>query len=255
MQTPETIDVVIPFGRAYIPENQNFVLPDEGELMYCLRSIQKHLTGVRNIYIIGTHMPGWFNKHAKGVIHIPFPPGKQGPNNASFNIFTKLVFACKLRTVSDNFLYMNDDHFLLRDFDAVDFPYFYEGMFGPRSEPGAKITSYRRTMDNTIAAIGEKAKYFDVHAPIRFNKNEFLKLEHYNFSINGGMCIKSVYCHQAKHTGTKCIDLKIPSMQSTEWIEKNFAFKEFFSTHDNCFGKSMINKMNELYPEKSKFEL
>lgn len=248
--TPEKVDIVIPYGRAYIPENQNFAIPDDGELLFCLRSIEKHLRNFGEIYLIGTRKPDWIQR-----VHFLYQEDTPGPNNASRNIYRKLHrFASKPQLGTANFLYMNDDHFLLRDYDASAFPFMFEGTFGSRTPPHAKMTSYRRTMNNTIDQLGPEAPYYDIHCPLLINKEKFLRLQSYDWNVNGGMCIKSLYCNIANVCGVETKDFKIPSAQSEDWLNAMFTGKDFFSTDNNCFGNSMLRKMHDLYPKKSSYE-
>ena len=241
------IDIVIPYGKAYHLENQNSILPDHGELRYCLRSIAKHLRNVGSIYIIGANLPTWL----QNVKTYPGPIDTPGANNASQNIYRKLSKAAERL---DRFLYMNDDHYLLVDFDARTFPNYYDGTFGSNTPPHQAMTSYRRTMNNTIELIGADAKYYDIHTPLVIEREGFQKLKKYDWTKHGGYCIKSLYAFNNDLDGEQTEDFKIPSVQSAQWLERMFNNKTFFSTHDNCFGNSMRDRMEQLYPDKSIFE-
>src|SRR5688500_13559340 len=81
------------------------------ELRYCLRSVEKHLTGYGDVIIIG-EKPAWL----RNVIHIPFD---EGPAPKSFekerNIFNKIMVACNDDRVTDSFLFMPADHLMLQN--------------------------------------------------------------------------------------------------------------------------------------------
>src|SRR4051812_48140009 len=106
-------DIVIPLNNRSYQKNI--------ELRYCLRSIEKHLSGVGNVFIVG-HMPEWVTN----VIYIPF---EEDPRNRfrDRNIMLKVSEACKDSRVSDDFLMIHDDHFLLAGYDAGAFPYYHMG--------------------------------------------------------------------------------------------------------------------------------
>jgi hypothetical protein len=135
------------------------------ELRYCLRSIEKHLSGVDEIFIIG-YCPDW----VQNVIHIP---ADEDPRNRfrDRNIMNKMVMACKDERVSDNFLMVHDDHFLLADYEAGAFPYYH---MGPMNEG---FGQYGDTKQNTKSLLHFQPEFnnYDCHCPIVFNKQLFMR--------------------------------------------------------------------------------
>lgn len=226
------------------------MLDDYGELRYCLRSIAKHLKNVGEIYLLGNVMPTWganMNQIRVG--------DKEGKEYHEWNIYNKIKVATLIPEISNDFLFMNDDHYLLQDFDADFFPYFYEGIIkdGYRD----REFSYQHTRKNTGAVIGHDAKFFDVHCPIRYNKTLFEKVTRYDWKKDYGYLIKSLYCAANNIGGTPCEDAKINSVESDFYLKNHrLKDKKFFSTHDNCFdeGGALLQIMDELYPMKSKWE-
>src|SRR6187431_2538921 len=97
----ELTDILIPLGKG---SRHNDL-----ELVYCLRSIEKHLKGVGNVFIVGESP-----ERVKNCMHVSV---KDSPNNwdRAKNIYRKIRRCCSLPDLSDNFLFMNDDHFLLSD--------------------------------------------------------------------------------------------------------------------------------------------
>ena len=242
-------DIVIPLGFAYIPENTNNMLGDYGELKYCLRSIEKHLKNVGNIYLIGTNMPSW----GTGLFQI-ICGDKTGKENKEWNIYNKIKVACAVNDVSNDFLFMNDDHYLTQDFDADYFPYYYDQTIGDGYVN--RPSTYQTTRRNTGDAIGAGAKYFDVHSPIRYNKRLFEKVMRYDWDKPFGYCIKSLYGYVNNIEGHQQQDLKIPAVVSEHWLSVFMPDKPFFSTSDNCWNENgaLLRMMDELYPKKSKWE-
>lgn len=179
---------------------------------------------------------------------------KEGKQYKEWNIYNKIKVACSIEAVSNDFLFMNDDHYLLTDFDADFFPYFYEKDI--KHYYNSRISTYQITRHNTGEVLGHDAKFFDVHSPIRYNKTLFDKVTKFNWSREYGYCIKSLYCNSNNIEGAECEDLKIPCVVSDDWISKMFHGKQFFSTSDNCWDENgaLINMMDELYPVKSKYE-
>lgn len=223
------IDVIIPCKQ----------IGEDIELRYCLRSIEKYLSGVGQIFLIGDK-PAWL----QNVIHIPATdePGYKWSNK---NLYEKTRIAIKDERLSEHFLYVHDDHFLLQQYEADKFPFYYSTQWegtGP----------YRETIKNTKMLLGECVN-FDVHCPILLNKFWFRALNALDWSKEWGYGIKTYYVHQLgqRVDFTKIADCKIREGNPRPQI----AGRPWFSTDDRNLGQRMIELLQELYPEKSKYEL
>lgn len=229
------IDIVIPLGNRSTQRNK--------ELRYCLRSIEKHLSGVGNIFIIG-ECPEWL----QNIIHIPFT---EDPRNRfrDRNICLKMQEACKDARVSDDFLMVHDDHYLLKDFCAVGFPYYHAGRLV------VSDSQYGKTKENTINLLGEVLNY-DVHCPIVFNKQRFMRsVALADWSKWYGYCLKTLYCVMNGITGERVEDIKIRMPIKAEEIKQQIAGRKWFSIGDRCFAPGgMMDVLQELYPKPSKYE-
>jgi hypothetical protein len=217
------------------------------ELRYCLRSVEQYLTGYGEVFIIG-RKPNWL----KNVIHIPFDEGfaPQG-HEKERNIFNKIMVACNDERVSDDFLFMNDDHFLRSPYEADKFPFYYEGRLSGKMT----VTDYKHTLYNTIKAIdGMNVVYTDVHCPILYNKDRFKALAAYDWSIRFGYCIKTLYCRKQGGHFTPLPDIKIDGKYSAEQIIQVINGRPWFSIGDKAFEGDIIQVLQDLYPNKSKFE-
>jgi hypothetical protein len=256
-----TTDILIPLGKG--SRHQDF------ELRMCLRSIEKHLKGVGNIFIVG-EKPEW----VKNVVHIPF---KDNPNNwnRARNIYDKIMAGidyehtyeeqfCEIDVVvrlSDNFLFMNDDHYLLQDYEANEFPYYYRRMFDLQD---LLKKGNNPQMKQTINTFHLGSKYsendFDIHCPIVFNKRIFREIfaglpekwpEH-------GFLIKSYYANTVTFEPYElvlCEDLKFSEPLMKESIYMALEGRAWFSIGDRCLKSgSMKEVLQELYSTKSKYE-
>lgn len=236
------IDIVIPLGTRSTQKNQ--------ELRYSLRSIDKHLYGVGNVFIIGECLE-WLT----GVIHIPFT---EDPRNRfrDRNIMLKMSEACKDSRVSDNFLMVHDDHFFLTDHEARAFPYYHCGPMVPN------VGQYAETKRNTILALSirDDVNYvinnYDCHCPIVFNKEKFMRsVALVDWSKWYGYCLKTLYCVMNGIKGEYIDDIKIRMPLKANEIKEQIAGREWFSIGDRCFKEGgMMDVLNELYPNKSKYE-
>ena len=104
--------------------NANERYNENNELMYSLRSIEKYVPWINNIYIItDNQIPKWLNlKNTKIQIidHQDIFDNKYLPNFNSSSIETNLH---KIKGLSDYFLYLNDDLFVGRYTNKSDFFY------------------------------------------------------------------------------------------------------------------------------------
>lgn len=234
------IDVVYVLGKGSLWDNN--------ELKYSLRGVEKHISG-GNIFIVGDK-PGWITN----VIHIPFPDNHR--LNKERNIFDKICAACTDDRASDDFLFMNDDHFALADFNALDLPYYHREPLDQFVK--GKTTTYKVSAYNTMMALkrkGHSSLNYDVHTPIIYNKEKFLQLKQYDWNIRNGYIIKSLYCNTHSIPGQLINDCKIQEPLTIEGYRQRVEGRSFFSIGDPAITPTFKRFMDELYPDKSKFEL
>jgi hypothetical protein len=220
------------------------------ELRYCLRSVEQHLTGYGDIFIIG-RKPDWL----KNVIHIPFDEGFAPQSyDKERNIYNKIMAACADERVSDDFLFMNDDHFLLQDYEAGKFPYYCHGWLSEFMT----VTDYKSTISNTnelLWPLGHDCLYFDVHCPIVYNKERFAYVLEADWSKPYGFCIKTVYSNCVE--GLKALeqpDLKIDESYPSSRIHQLLSGRPWFSIGNRAFDGGIKRVLQELYPKKSIYE-
>lgn len=235
-------DVIIPLKWH---SHNNFV-----ELRYALRSLEKYMSNVGYVFIIGATLPKWANKE---LILIK---KNDASHYAAINIKDKVMLACRMQSLSDNIIMMNDDHFLLRPFDADHLPYLYHNSLLYKFLDNQK-NYYGQQILNTIEALkpDHTTLHYDVHFPIRFNKKVFLELDKFNWSVEQGLLVKSMYCNVNRVKGIFSPDLNIMSPpRSLDALNDMLQDRWYFSTHDGAIWRLMVDKLQELYPEKSRFE-
>ena len=235
------IDICIPLNNRSTQKNM--------ELKYCLRSIEKHLSGVGNIFIIG-HMPDWIT----GCIHIP---SEDDPRNRfrDRNIMNKMMAACNDERVSNNFLMVHDDHFLLGDYEASEFPYYHCGHMVPGQ---GQYGDTKRNTEHLLCVLpGIPILNYDCHCPIVFNKEKFMRsVALADWSKWYGYCMKTLYCVMNGVDGVYMQDIKIRLPLQKEEIMQSIAGRRWFSIGDRCWAENgMKEVLQDLYPNKSKWEL
>lgn len=207
------------------------------ELKYCLRGIEKYIDDPE-ITIIGD-LPKWI----KNVIHIPYKDNKE-LRWKERNIFSKIML------VDHDFLFFNDDHYLLAPFDEST--YHYSGMLNDTRI--SLNNSFSRTLFNTIEIFGNIPNYFR-HCPMFCKIDILRRIEKLNWNKEWGYCIKSIYCYLAQIEGTEYPDMKIRSYLTEQTIKNMISGRPYFSTGNHSMNGQMIKVLNELYSNKSKFEI
>jgi len=233
-------DIVIPYRQT-----------DEAatELKYALRSITQNVTGVGNVFIIGDH-PSWL----KEVFHVPYRAGN-GMTDKERNIYERVALACGLKQVSDDFLYMNDDHYVLVPTEAEEFGVYFFGTLSRILE--TNTTPYQVTVQNTVNLLGKAALNYDIHCPIVFNKERFLRtFRAVEWSKPYGYCMKTLYCYANGLYGTLMPDMKIRRYHDHPAVHQLQALRglPFFSTDDRAMNAAMVEVLETLFPNKSKYE-
>lgn len=168
------------------------------ELKMSLRSIEKHLANVDQVIIVG-EKPDWI----QNVEYIQFPDTTNIPDQ---NIMLKTMEALKR---VDKVLHVHDDHYFLSDFDADNFPYFYEDTLQSYLQRRG-LDLYGRRARNSMHYLKSQdlpTKFFDIHTPIIYEKATFEKLFDLPWN-HEGYVIKSLYANMLKIEGTEMKDVK-----------------------------------------------
>lgn len=243
------MDVIIPLVRDD--------LYNDFALRMCLRGIEKHLTNHRDVFIVG-YKPKWLTE----VGHISCEDKSHGAWKQQ-NICKKVLEACISSSVSKSFFFMNDDHFLIRETDTGNFPYYHQGSLR-RSLDNRKSDPYCRTMRNTLELLEKRPEDepldFDVHTPIVYNKEKFMQAMSICDWENRvfGYCIKSVYGNMTRGIkGEKIADVKVktePKLHSFNLMpgKNNFSTNHRADMGEGSTWRAIFEK---LYPTPSKFEI
>jgi hypothetical protein len=231
------MDVVIPLGSGSKWK--------DNELKFALRSIEKHLKGYDKVFIVG-NCPKWL----QNVIHIPCP---DIPGRKEFSIFSKIMKAVEDERCSEDFVFSNDDIFFLKDIHVNEFKYWYEGTLG---EKYVKTHGhYKGAISNTMpyCYYGCDDGYFDIHAPIIYNKYGIKELSKYDWSKE--YVIKSLYSSRFATEVDFMPDLKINMAMSYELIKAKIKDRLFLSIGTYGVCPAMTKVLTELFPNKSKYEI
>lgn len=230
----------------------------DNELRYSLRSVEKNLKGYRNIFIVG-HKPAFVTN----VIHIP---ARDISDNADANMAHKTLIACSDVRVSDLFLYIHDDHFIIQPVKISDIGYYYKSRlevtsraFNPRHRLYRSL--YSRRLRNTYRFLKQRGLptyNFDGHYPILINKNEFrrifLPLDYFNQLF----VVKSIYANSnGIHEQAAFLkDCKFTVPKSFVELETELKDRWVFSIADRALqGGNIQQFLAQAFPDKSKWEI
>lgn len=207
------------------------------ELRYSIRSICKNLP-FGNIWLIGGK-PDWYNGNYISVDNI---------GNKFDNITNCYKVLPTIDCLSDNFVLMNDDFFILKPINEI--PTIYSGTLKEKIDNNVAInglSQYARILGKAkkdLLKIGIKDPLcYDVHVPMIFNKKMLKSMEHIN------NVPRSMYGNIYNIGGIKLDDVKIYKRDNQIKMENSI----FISTEDNSFHK-IEEKLKEMFPNPSAYE-
>ena len=224
------MDVVYPF----IASEQN----DSEELRYSLRSLVN--MSHNKVYIIGDK-PSWVTN----VIHIAMPQDKSKHENIRANM---LAVATNL-DISNNFVYMNDDFFIMKSIKEVP-QYDYGDMktlIKRYHKLHPKGSTYIDAMEKTYHLLRDRGfkepLSYELHTPMVFNKQRIRIL------LAGiddeTVQFRSVYGNTFYDQSNSIEDVKIFSNPAYNCVEYNSSplryvrTQDFLSVSENDFKKSI----------------
>lgn len=216
------VDIAIPLAR---DRHTNYF-----ELRITLRSIEKNLTGYKNIYLIG-EKPEWVTN----VTHIPMP---DLPGRKQFSIYRKMMTAAKDENVSDNFMRWDDDVYLLEPLDTSNIKDWHDGTLKEWANKNIN-TGYRSVIKNTLKLFPD-GLYYDIHAPRIFNKEKYREMNKYNWS-SVELLTKSTYFNSVE---SEPVPMKDPKRH-----------KGLFYSTSGKIDPETSKMFKELFPNKSKYEI
>lgn len=236
------IDVVIPLAHGSVWQ--------DNELRYCLRSLEKNVQNIGQIFLIG-YKPDFLNRN---VQHIKSHPNT---SNKAKNIFMNVAEAARSKDLSEQFLFINDDYFFTKPFNGETYPFYWKCHLA-KSVSINSLNDYSKHVTATMQILkqyGLDTKNFDTHYPIRLTKTGILQLESfYTFPPSYGYILKSLYCNTAKVKGVFRLDCKAYNAKSVAQWHSFIEDKEVFSIADPCINNAFKSFLQELFPSKSSFE-
>lgn len=223
------------------------------EIRFSLRSIEKNLKEFRKVWVVG-EKPDFL----KNVNHIPYPD--ELPQNADGNIIRKVLRVCQEKALTNDFLFINDDHLVLKPVVAREIPPYHKGDMMSFNKAYFEFNGWRLVLyrtRNILQQMGYPTLHYDCHVPMVINKTLFPEaISHFNYDKNTGYTMKSLYGNvvfkEAPQLNGEKVTLFRPYTTKDLVIKtSNCAFASF-----NDVGLTPMLKewLWDILPEPSKFE-
>ena len=200
------------------------------ELRYSLRSLEKHCKDIGRIFIVGNR-PAFLRNVAYIWVEDKFEWWQ--------NAFEKTKAAIKAG-ISDEFLLMNDDFFMLSDFKASEYPFYHKGNISLNPQ-----NKYQEVIVNTrlvLQSIRAPFKHYGVHCPMRIIGKKYLSLEKYfNTPVSARCLYGNLFCEGIKTKDNKGLKIKKSKQKCFSSVEH--------------MGEDVFEELKKMFPKPSLWEI
>ena len=215
------------------------------ELRYSIRSVLNNFPDVR-IWVVGGR-PGWYSGEYIEISQ---------NHNKYTNAFNNLIAICNSKEISDSFVFMNDDFFILKSFDLKDT--FHGGALSNKIERytnNIPISAYTRKLIATQDMLKSKnidnSLDYELHVPMVVEKSKLLAI----IKKYPSLLWRSMYGNLYSLNGIEIKDVKVYSdprySKRSKEIDKDSVF---VSTEDNSFKTVHASLLKNMFFEPTRFE-
>lgn len=214
---------------------------DNEELRYSIRSVVQNLPH-KDIWVIG-YKPKWYVGN-----FIPV----ENTTTKFENIRIALKTAAEDQRISNDFILMNDDFFVINPVKTVvplhgglliDKINRYRDILGPNRY----VTILENTYKFLIKSKIENPLDYDIHTPMPMNKNNVLKI------INRKHFPRSLYGNIFNIGGELIKDVKVYPKDNLMWQEIDIN-SSYLSAQDDSFDIIYNEKLKQMFNKPSKYE-
>lgn len=205
------------------------------ELRYSLRALEAHCKDIDNVWVVGNKPPFL----ADNVKYLWVEDSGLWWQNAY-----KKTMAAIDAGISENFLLMNDDFYMLKDFTAARYPHYHKGNIGDVAH-----NKYQEVIISTkhiLEDMGKPFKHYGVHCPMRINAEKYKELakfydNEYTAKPVSARCLYgNLFCR-----GKQVADNKFSKLKCGD--------TGCYSSKD--WAGDALKELKALFPERSKWEL
>ena len=244
-------DVVYPIGKGSSWKNN--------ELRFSLRSLEKYGINVGKLFIVG-ELPDFLT--GEDIIHIQADDRFNPQVNADGNIIEKVLAACADDRLSEDFLFINDDHILLEPVDLKSIPNFHKGDMNTFPDNYWSLNYWRKRLKRTRDILNEKglpALHYDCHTPILINKKAFVEMiSHFDYKEGIGLTMKSLYGNYIPSDLSRLLTREKKTVFSG-LNEANLSFRlldsEFMAFNDSGLNQALKIWLYQNFEKPSKWEI
>ena len=242
----QTTDLIYPVGTGSHWDNN--------ELRYSLRSVAQNLRGVGKVWIVGER-PEWL----RGVEHISVQD-KWGKANPTANTLSKVLAACDAG-ISERFIYMNDDFFIMRPMQAENIQPLYKNDLTEWPPSYWNKHPWRQRMLKTMKLLqstGLKTLCFDIHAPFPMEVTKVRELaDRFDWKTGNGLNWRSLYGNvnypneAIKNNGKKIV---FHSPKCSKEIAETIKGRQFVAVGEKGLNDDMKRMLDYWFRKNCKFE-
>ena len=216
------------------------------ELRYSIRSVIYSFPDAK-VWIVGGK-PEWYKGN--------YVPVEQNHNKYT-NALNNLTTLCKTEQISNNFILMNDDFFIIKKIDKID--YFHGGLLSGKIDKYVKITGsslYIKKLIQTNTRLNErginKPLDYELHTPMPMERDKLLTI----IKKYPSCLWRSMYGNIFEVGGSQMQDVKVYTnrrhlARSNEITEHSI----FLSTEDQAFEGIQSKILNKLFLHPSACEI
>lgn len=227
------------------------------ELLYALRSWYKNCCFQANFVVIGDKEE-WFSEE---ICFIECP---RVSDNPSVDTYHKLKVALESDKVTDNFVWTNDDIYVLQPIDLshIQLPKVI-GLLDISKYRGFYRENMQRTID-CLKQLGAACQNYGTHTPVMFNKASWLGLiAKLDEQITQGMLYTSIYFNlQQPQVTAVTLDwrkdpflLPVVSQNPSTEVVKSLLPKMFLNNARSGYSPWLESFLDKEFPAKCLFEL
>lgn len=221
---------------------------DNEELRYSLRSLVNVPHG--RLFIAG-YKPSWLTN----CIHIPTEQSGSKFNNSTNN----LLQACRNKELSDEFIFMNDDFFIMKPTESI--PALHRGVVSEvirsyQQQRGGDeyIDGMQQTKALLVSMGFTEPISYELHVPILLNKNKFIEVMELQRRLNPHIRVvhkRTLYGNLANLGGIKTDDVKVYK-NAPEFCEQ----WPFISSDDEAFRYGAVGLfVRSRFMKRSQYEV
>lgn len=214
------------------------------ELRYSLRSVAENLPH-NNVWVVGGK-PNWYTHN-----HIPV----RDVSNKFENIKNCLRAAVNSEEISEDFIMMNDDFFVIKPVET--FVNYHGGSLAKKVEEYSLLSPgsyYSKLLKNTLRHLVKKGYQdpidYDIHLPIAMNKTNL------RISLDEPYLERSVYGNMFGIEAVEAKDVKIYTNGRMLTRSHDYANSDspFVSSSDVSFNKLYADLLRDMFPYPSIYE-